>query len=116
VFWKQAGSALALLQPLSDAIHHVESEDCKSSCIFPLVKAPLVDCMRWLETAGDLYREETKHQVIKAVRDRWEGAGPLAALKLEIVLFAWLVDLNTCPSAGDTRPDNILETAGTFLT
>jgi hypothetical protein len=116
VFWKQAESALALLQPLSDAIHHVESDDCKSSWVFPLVNALLADCMKWSETAGDLYRDETKLQVIKAFRDRWEGAGPPVALKSDVVLFAWLVDPNTCPSAGDPRPDNILETAGRFLT
>jgi hypothetical protein len=28
VLWKQAESALALMQPLSDAIRHVESDDC----------------------------------------------------------------------------------------
>jgi hypothetical protein len=31
VLWKQAESALAVLQPISDAIHHVEIGDCKSS-------------------------------------------------------------------------------------
>jgi hypothetical protein len=116
VFWKRAKSALALLQPLSDAIHHVESDDCKSSWVFPLVNALLADCMKWSETAGNLHREETKHQVIKAVRHRWEGAGPLVALKSDVILFAWLVDPNTCTSAVEPRPDNILETAGMFLT
>jgi hypothetical protein len=116
VFWKQEESALALLQPLSDAIHHVESDDCKSSWVFPLVNALLADCMKWSETAGDLYMDESKLQVIKAFRDRWEGAGPLVALKSDVVLLVWLVDPNTCPSAGDPRPDNILETAGRFLT
>jgi hypothetical protein len=115
VFWKQAESALALLQPLSDAIHHVENDDCKSSWVFPLVNALLADCMKLPEMAGDLYREETKHQVIKAVWDRWEGAGPLVALKTVVVLFGWLADPNICPSAGDPRPDNIFETVGKFL-
>jgi hypothetical protein len=110
VFWKQAESALALLQPLSDAIHYVKSDDCKLSWVFPLVNALLADCIKWSETAGDLYREDTKHQVIKAIRD------PLVALKSDVVLFAGLVDPNTCPCAGDPRPDNILETAGRFLT
>jgi hypothetical protein len=82
----------------------------------PLVNVVLADCIKWSETAGDLYREETKHQVIKAVRGRWEGAGPLVALKSDVVLSAWLVDPNTCLSASDPRPDNILETAGRFLT
>jgi hypothetical protein len=45
VFRKQAESALALLQPLSDSIHHVESDDCKSSWISP--------CQRRL---GGLYK------------------------------------------------------------
>jgi hypothetical protein len=101
VFWKQAESALALLQPLSDAVHHVGSDDCKSSWVFPLVNALLADCMKLSETAGDLYREETKHQVIKAFWDRWEGGGLLLALKSDVVLCAWLADPNTCPSAGD---------------
>lgn len=103
-FWKQAESALALLQPLSDAIHHVESDGCKSSWVFPLVTALMADCVKWSELAGDLYKEETKHQVIKAVRDRWEGAGLLVALKSDVALFACLVDPNTSPSAGDPRP------------
>jgi hypothetical protein len=45
VFWKRTKFALALLQPLSDAIHHVENDDCKSSWAFPLVNALLADCM-----------------------------------------------------------------------
>jgi hypothetical protein len=97
VFWKQAESTLALLQPRSDAMHHAESDDCKSSWVFPLFNALLADCMKWLETAGDLYREETKHQVTKAARDRREGAGPRVGLKSDVVLFAWLVEPNTCP-------------------
>jgi hypothetical protein len=45
------------------------------------LSALMADCVESSETAGDLYREETNLQVIKAVRDRGEGAGPLAALK-----------------------------------
>jgi hypothetical protein len=115
-FCKQAGSALALLHPISEGIHHVESDDCKSSWVFPIVNAFMADCVKWSELAGDQCNEESKHHVIKAARDTLERAGLLVTLKADVDMFVWLVDLNTSPTASDPRADNILEAAGRFLT
>ena len=92
---KAAGmAAVAVMRPISTALHYLEGTDVDSSHVLPVYNMLHQNAQNPSEDAKDAFEAETISAMTSLLKDRWNGAGRKVGIRNDLHCLAWKLDLH----------------------